>query len=156
MALCAFEKSHRIPISRKPTISRSSSRLRVFRSVRQICSKYQKKNKPRIRQSIPRLFLRWVMPWLIGPVPRTGSSSQLRIVFDPENGNRDDDIGASLHQPCQRFFEIGFRKDDQRHDRLTKDFDPPLESHEGNIGPGDGNETVEQKSDKPTVVPDNF
>src|SRR5205823_2134815 len=29
---------------------------------------------------------------------------QLRIVSDPENGNRDDHIGASLHQPSQRFF----------------------------------------------------
>ena len=39
---------------------------------------------------------------------------------------------------------------------MTKNFDPPLESHERKIGPGDGNETVEQKSDEPTVVPNDF
>ena len=82
--------------------------------------------------------------------------SQLRIVFDPENGNGDDYVGASLHQPCQRFFGIRFRKDDQRHDRMTKNFDPPLESHEWKIRPGNGNETVEQKNDEPAVVQNNF
>src|SRR5512133_3855836 len=30
------------------------------------------------------------------------SYSQVRVVSDPENGNRDDHIGASLHQPYQR------------------------------------------------------
>src|SRR6266404_8493524 len=88
--------------------------------------------------------------------PFVVASSQLRIVFDEENGNRDNHIGASLHQPYQRFFEIRLRKDDKRHDRMTKNFDPPLESHEGKIRPGDGNKTVEQKSDEPTIVPNNF
>jgi hypothetical protein len=88
--------------------------------------------------------------------PLGETSSQLRIVFDPENGNRDDHIGTSLHQPYQRFFEIRFRKDYQCHDRMTKNFDPPLESHEGKIRPNDGNETVEKKSDEPTVVQNNF
>jgi hypothetical protein len=88
--------------------------------------------------------------------PLAGTASQLGIVSEPENGNRDDHIRASLHQPYQRFFEIRFRKDDKRHDRMTKNFDPPLESYEGKIRPGDGNETVEKKSDDPTVVPNNF
>ena len=39
---------------------------------------------------------------------------------------------------------------------MTKNFDPPLESHEGKVGPGDRNETVEQKSDEPAVVPNDF
>src|SRR5438874_7785212 len=88
--------------------------------------------------------------------PLVVTHSHLRVVSDPENGNRDDHIGASLHQPSQRFFGIRFRKDDKRHDRMTKNFDPPLESHEGKIRPGDGNETVEQKSDEPTIVPNDF
>jgi len=59
--------------------------------------------------------------------PVVVTHSQLGIVFDEENGNRDDHIGASLHQPSQRFFEIRFRKDDQRHDRMTKNFGRPFE-----------------------------
>jgi hypothetical protein len=59
--------------------------------------------------------------------PVVVTQSQSRIVSDPENGNRDDHIGASLHQPSQRFFEIRFRKDDQRHDRMTKNFGRPFE-----------------------------
>src|SRR5207244_3914096 len=70
------------------------------------------------------------------PAPRTKTPSQLRIVFDPKNGDRDDNIGASLHQPYQSFFGIRFREDDEHHDRMTKNFDPPLESHEGKIRPG--------------------
>ena len=88
--------------------------------------------------------------------PVVVTKSLLGIVSDPENGNRDDHIGASLHQPCQRFFEIRFRKDDQRHDRMTKNSDPPLESYEGKIRPGDGNETVEKKGDQPTVIAKNL
>ena len=82
--------------------------------------------------------------------------SPLGIIFDEENGNRDDHIGAPLHQARQRFFGIRFRKDDERHDRMTKNFDPPFESYEWKIRPGDGNETVEQKSDEPAIVPNNF
>jgi hypothetical protein len=74
--------------------------------------------------------------------PRTGTPSQLRIVFDPENGNWHDHIGASLHQTYQPFFGIRFRKDNQRHDWMTKDFGPPLERNKRKIRPGDGNETV--------------
>jgi hypothetical protein len=89
--------------------------------------------------------------------PLGETPSQCRIVFNPENGNRDDHIGASLHQSSQRFFGIRFRKDDQRHDRMNKgDFDPPLERTKRNIRPGDGNETVEKKSDEPTVLQNNF
>ena len=39
---------------------------------------------------------------------------------------------------------------------MTKNFDPPLESDEGKIRPGNRNETEEQKSDEPTVVVDDF
>ena len=39
---------------------------------------------------------------------------------------------------------------------MTKNFDPPLESDEGKIRPGNGNETVEQKNDEPTVVVKQF
>src|SRR5437588_848347 len=88
-------------------------------------------------------------PWII-------ITPQFRIVFDEENGNRDEHIGASLHQSFYRFLRIRFRKDDQRHDRMTKNFDPPLESHEGKIGPGDGNETVEKERDEPTILRNNF
>ena len=80
----------------------------------------------------------------------------MRIVPDEENGNRDDHVGTSLHQPYQRFFENWFAKDDERHDRMTKNLGPPFESDEWKIGPGDGNETVEKKSYEPTVVQNNF
>ena len=155
VALCACEKSHQIPI-KNPAISRSSFRLQVLRSVRQVCSKCQKKKKPRIKQSAPSMFLSAAMPVFIAPPHWSKTPSQLRIVFDPENGDRDDHIGASLHQPDQRFFGIRFRKDDKHHDRMTKNFDPPLESHKRKIRPGDGNETVEQKNDEPPVVANNF
>ena len=75
-----------------------------------------------------------------------------RIIFDKQNGDRDDDIGASFHQSYYRFFGIRFRQDDERHDRMTKNFDPPLESDERKIRPGDGNETVEQKNNEPPIV----
>ena len=77
--------------------------------------------------------------------PLLEGSTPLRIVFDEENGNRDDHIGASLHQACQRFFEIRFRKNDQRHDRMIKNFGHPFECNERIIGPNDGNETVSNK-----------
>ena len=99
------------------------------------------------------MFLFVVMPCVtVSSRPQVEASSQFRIVFDEENGNRNDHIGTSFHQPFYRFLRIRFRQDDQRHDRMTKNFDPPLESHEGKIRPGDGNETVEQKNDEPTVV----
>jgi hypothetical protein len=59
--------------------------------------------------------------------PLVVTNCQSGIVSDPENGNRDDHIGASLHQPCQRFFEVRFREDDQRHDRMTQNFGRPFE-----------------------------
>ena len=88
--------------------------------------------------------------------PIVVTDSQLRIVFDPENGNRDDHIGASLHQTCQRLLGIRFSKDDECHDRMTKNFGPPLESYEGKIRPDDGNETVEKKNDEPAILRNNF
>ena len=88
--------------------------------------------------------------------PLVVSHSQLGIVFDPENGNRDDHIGAPFHQTYQRFLGIRFGKDDEHHDRVPQNFDPSLKSHERKIRPGDGNKTVQQKSDEPTVVKNNF
>src|SRR5207249_12340371 len=88
--------------------------------------------------------------------PRVELPSQFGIVFNEQNRNRDHHIGASLHQPYYRFFGIRFRKDDKHHDRMTKDFDPPLESHKWKIRPCDGDETVKQKSNKPSVVLNNF
>jgi len=82
--------------------------------------------------------------------------SQVRIVFDEQNGNRDDHIGAPFHQTYQRFLGIRFGKDDEHHDRVPKNFDPSLKGHERKIRPGDGNKTVQQKSDEPTVVKNNF
>ena len=38
---------------------------------------------------------------------------------------------------------------------MTKHLDPPLERHQGEIRPEDGNETVGHKSDEPTVVQNN-
>src|SRR5436309_16022262 len=64
VAQCACEKSHQIAIE-NPVISRSSFRLQELRSVCQICSKYQKKKEPRIRQSCPSPFLPWAMPLVI-------------------------------------------------------------------------------------------
>src|SRR5438874_8185175 len=77
--------------------------------------------------------------------PLVVTHSHLRVVSDPENGNRDDHIGASLHQPSQRFFEIRLRKDDQRHDRMTKNLGRPFECNERMIRPNNGNETVSNK-----------
>src|SRR4029079_13145302 len=42
VALCACERSHQIAI-KNPAIRRSSLRLHLLRSARQVCSKYQKK-----------------------------------------------------------------------------------------------------------------
>src|SRR5206468_11382061 len=95
-----------------------------------------------------------IVSWRTGPFVE--GSTPLRIVFDKENRNRDDYVGTSFHQLCHRFFGIRFGKDNEHHDRMTKNFDPPLESYEGKIRPGDGNETVEQKSDEPTVVANDF
>src|SRR4029453_3102203 len=78
--------------------------------------------------------------------------SQASKVFDPENGNRDDHISAPFHHAYQRFFGIWFGKDDQHHYRMPKNFDPSLESHEGKISPGYGNEAVRKKSDEQSVV----
>jgi hypothetical protein len=39
---------------------------------------------------------------------------------------------------------------------MTKDLDPPLQGYKGKIRPGDGNQTVKQKSDEPAVVGKNF
>src|SRR5439155_6968488 len=88
--------------------------------------------------------------------PRVEAAAPLGIVIDKQNGDRNDYIGTSFDQSCYRFIRVRFRKDDQRHDRMTENFDPPLESDEGKIGPGNGNETVEQKSDEPTVVVNDF
>src|SRR5439155_6616588 len=74
VALCACEKSHQIPI-KNPAINRSSFRLQVFRSVCQVCSKCQKKKKPRIRQSAPNMFLVPAIPLLDAPPPQ-GSNSR--------------------------------------------------------------------------------
>jgi hypothetical protein len=82
--------------------------------------------------------------------------SQVRIIFYEEDGNRDNHIGAPFHQTYQPFLGIRFGKDDEHHYRVPKNFDPSLKSHEGKIRPGDGNKTVEQKSDEPTIVKNNF
>ena len=75
------------------------SSLKCFRSVCQVCSKYQKKKKPRIRQSAPSPFLSCGDAGdHLHASPLVILRSQVRIVFDEENGNRDDHIGASLHQ----------------------------------------------------------
>jgi hypothetical protein len=39
---------------------------------------------------------------------------------------------------------------------MTKNFDPPLESHEGIIGPNNGNQTVQEKYCEPLIVANNF
>src|SRR5438876_5121275 len=74
VALCASEKSHQRPI-KNPAISRSSFRLQLLRSVFQVCSKCQKKKKPRIRQSAPNMFLLPAIPLLDAPPPQ-GSKSR--------------------------------------------------------------------------------
>src|SRR2546430_11059651 len=75
--LLASESSPQIPTKAAAT-KRSSFRLALPRSVRQVCSKYQKKKKPSIRQSQPRLFFPRVIPELNGcpdhsPNPRPHS-----------------------------------------------------------------------------------
>jgi hypothetical protein len=64
VALCAGENSHQIPI-KNPAVTRSSFRLQVLRSVFQVCSKCQKKKKPRIKQSAPNMFLASAMPLFV-------------------------------------------------------------------------------------------
>ena len=95
-----------------------------------------------------------VVHWVPGPLIE--ASTQLGIVFDKENGNRDDHIGAPLHQPYQRFFGIRFRKDDQRHNRMAKNFGPPFERHEGVVRPNNSNETVGNKRDEPPILSQNL
>ena len=145
VALCACDKSHQIAI-KNPAVRKSSFRLSLPRSSGQICSKYQKKKNPRIRQSAPSMFLFPAMPLFIPHArPLVEASTQLGIVLDKQNGDRNDHVGTSFHQSFYRFLRVRFRQDDQRHDRMTKNLDPPLESHERKIRPNNGNETVEQK-----------
>ena len=73
-----------------------------------------------------RVFADGDAPDYLQTTPRVVIQSQLRIIFDPENGNRDDHIGASLHQPCQRSFEIRFCKNDQHHDLSGRSSRGPL------------------------------
>ena len=157
VALCACDKSHQIAI-KNPAVRKSSFRLSLPRSSGQVCSRYQKKKKPRIRQiGTQTCFYLSAMPVLnASPVHGSKPRPHCGIVLDKQNGDRNDDVGASFHQSCYRFLRVRFRQDDQRHDRMTENLDPPLESYEGKIGPGNGNETIKQKSDEPAVVPNNF
>src|SRR5205807_5128178 len=88
--------------------------------------------------------------------PLVETPSPFRIVFNEQNGNRDDYISTPFQQCFNRLVRIRLRKDDQRHDRMTENFDPPLESHQGKIRPCYGDETVEQENDKPAIILNNL
>ena len=39
---------------------------------------------------------------------------------------------------------------------MTEDLDSPLESHEGEVGPSNGNKAIQQKREEPSVITNNF
>src|SRR6266403_1517088 len=58
---------------------------------------------------------------------------------------RYEHVSASLYQPFQRFHGIGFREEDEDHNRMTDNLDPSLESSERNIRPKNCEETVKKE-----------
>ena len=104
VALCAWEKSHQIAIKNPPVREEFVSSKGLPRSSGQICNKYQKKKDPRMKQSAPSAFLSPGDTIISShPRPRVEASTQLRIVFDKQNGNRNNHISTSFHQPFYRF-----------------------------------------------------
>src|SRR5207249_4726544 len=81
---------------------------------------------------------------------------QLRVILNEENGNRDDNVGRPLHQGSQRFCRVGLCKDDERHNRNTKAFDPSLGRNKRIVRPNNRNETIRKESDYPALLPNNF
>src|SRR5260370_6149302 len=88
--------------------------------------------------------------------PRIEISTQLRIVFDKQNRDRNDHVGTSFHQSSDRFFAIPFRKNDERHDRKTKNFHPPLESDERKVRPNNVNKAINEEARQHALVPGYF
>ena len=69
------------------------------------------------------------------------------IIFNHQDGKRDQNICASLYQPLQRFRRIRLSEEDKDHNGMTKNLDPPLKGSEGNIRPKNGEKTVKKERD---------
>ena len=85
------------------------------------------------------------------PIPRCVSPPQVRIVLDEQDGEGDQQKSRAHKEPLHSRRRVGLGEHDQNHHEVPQGLGPPLEGHEGVVGPQDACGAIVEEDEERSV-----